>query len=80
MLQPEKGGDPAVVKESQKKRGAPDGLVDEVTQMYKDWVACTCDVLAAPRFDTPEGKPSLMLIASVHLARLAFPLLLHSGL
>ncbi|KAE8212737.1 hypothetical protein CF319_g899 [Tilletia indica] len=37
MLQPDKGGDPAVVKASQKKRGAPEELVDEVLELYKAW-------------------------------------------
>ncbi|PWN97245.1 serine-tRNA ligase [Tilletiopsis washingtonensis] len=39
MLQPEKGGDPQVVKDSQAKRFAPPELVDEVLALYKDWVA-----------------------------------------
>lgn len=37
MLQPEKGGDPKVVIESQKKRGAPPELVDTVLALYKEW-------------------------------------------
>lgn len=37
VLQPEKGGDPAVVRASQKKRGAPESIVDEVLTMYKEW-------------------------------------------
>jgi seryl-tRNA synthetase len=39
VLQPEKGGDPQVVKDSQAKRFAPPELVDEVLALYKDWVA-----------------------------------------
>ncbi|UZJ52346.1 hypothetical protein CBS101457_001666 [Exobasidium rhododendri] len=38
MLQKEKGGDPDVVRESQKKRGAPPEIVEEVLEMYKTWV------------------------------------------
>lgn len=37
MLQPEKGGDPKVIIESQKKRGAPPELVDNVLALYKEW-------------------------------------------
>lgn len=37
MLQPEKGGDPTVVRASQKKRGAPESTVDDVLTMYKEW-------------------------------------------
>jgi seryl-tRNA synthetase len=37
VLQPEKGGDPSVVRESQKKRGAPEEIVEEVLRMYKEW-------------------------------------------
>lgn len=37
MLQPEKGGDPAIVRESQKKRGAPEEIVEEVLRLYKEW-------------------------------------------
>lgn len=38
MLQPEKGGNPQIVIDSQKKRGAPPTLVEEVTALYKEWV------------------------------------------
>ncbi|MCO5556498.1 hypothetical protein L7F22_010047 [Adiantum nelumboides] len=37
MLQPEKGGDPKVVIESQKKASAPPELVDTVLALYKEW-------------------------------------------
>ncbi|KDN43210.1 serine-tRNA ligase [Tilletiaria anomala UBC 951] len=37
MLQPEKGGNPELVKESQKKRGASVELVDDVLALYKEW-------------------------------------------
>ncbi|WFD43744.1 serine--tRNA ligase [Malassezia psittaci] len=39
QLQVEKGGDPEVVRESQRKRGASVELVDQVLTEYKDWVA-----------------------------------------
>ena len=39
MLQPDKGGDPQLVKDSQRKRGASEELVDEVLNLYKNWVA-----------------------------------------
>jgi seryl-tRNA synthetase len=38
MLQPEKGGDPEVVRASQKKRGAPESIVEDVLALYKEWV------------------------------------------
>lgn len=41
MLQPEKGGDPQIVKDSQAKRGAPPELVEEVQALYKEWVQLT---------------------------------------
>jgi seryl-tRNA synthetase len=34
----EKGGDPEVIKESQRKRGHSVEIVDEVISMYSDWV------------------------------------------
>jgi seryl-tRNA synthetase len=37
VLQPEKGGDPSIVRESQKKRGAPEEIVEEVLRLYKEW-------------------------------------------
>lgn len=38
QLQVEKGGNPEVVRESQRKRGASVELVDEVLGLYKEWV------------------------------------------
>lgn len=38
LLQVEKGGNPDLVRESQRKRNAPVELVDEVLSMYKHWV------------------------------------------
>lgn len=32
----EKGGDPQKIKESQKRRYAPEGVVDEVIALYED--------------------------------------------
>lgn len=34
----EKGGNPELVRESQRKRGESVELVDEVIEMYKTWV------------------------------------------
>jgi seryl-tRNA synthetase len=33
-----KGGNPAEIRESQAKRGDPVELVDEIIQMYAEWV------------------------------------------
>ena len=38
QLQVEKGGNPEVVRESQRKRFASVELVDEVLSLYKNWV------------------------------------------
>ena len=38
LLQVEKGGNPEVVRESQRKRFASVELVDEVLSLYKNWV------------------------------------------
>jgi len=35
---PEKDGIPDEIRESQKKRGLPTQVVDEVIEMYKAWV------------------------------------------
>ncbi len=37
QLQPEKGGDPSIVRASQKKRGAPEEIVEDVLALYKEW-------------------------------------------
>lgn len=48
-----KGGNAAEIKESQRKRGLSVELVDEVIQMYADWVKSACNKCAiAPRFFT----------------------------
>jgi hypothetical protein len=36
-----KGGNSEVIRESQRKRGHPVEAVDEVIQMYQDWVKST---------------------------------------
>ena len=36
-----KGGNPDEIRESQRKRGLSDEIVDEVAQMYADWVRRT---------------------------------------
>lgn len=36
-----KGGNPDEIRESQRKRGLSDEIVDEVAQMYADWVKRT---------------------------------------
>jgi len=33
-----KGGNPDEIRESQRKRGLPEEIVDEIAQMYADWV------------------------------------------
>ena len=37
LLRPERGGNPEIVKESQRKRNASVELVDEVIEMDKKW-------------------------------------------
>ena len=39
QLQVEKGGDPEVVRESQRRRGASVELIDEVLALYKNWTS-----------------------------------------
>ncbi|EPX73272.1 cytoplasmic serine-tRNA ligase Srs1 [Schizosaccharomyces octosporus yFS286] len=39
LFQTEKGGNPELIRESQRKRGADVGVVDRVIEMYKEWVA-----------------------------------------
>ena len=40
LLRVEKGGNPELVQESQRKRGANVQLVDDIIQLDKDWVKC----------------------------------------
>ncbi|EST10197.1 Aminoacyl-tRNA synthetase, class II (G/ H/ P/ S), conserved domain protein [Kalmanozyma brasiliensis GHG001] len=49
LLQPDKGGNPQLVKDSQKKRNAPEELVDEVLALYKNWVSLQKDLDVARR-------------------------------
>jgi hypothetical protein len=46
-----KGGNPDEIKESQRKRGLTEEIVDEVAQMYADWVKRTHqpDIRRSPR-------------------------------
>ena len=41
----EKEGDPEAIRESQKKRGNSVELVDEVINLYKDWVKSEIQLL-----------------------------------
>lgn len=38
LLRVEKGGNPEIVRESQRKRGSNVALVDEIIALDKDWV------------------------------------------
>jgi hypothetical protein len=42
-----KGGNAAEIKDSQRKRGHSTEIVDEVVQMYTDWVKSTFSRLAS---------------------------------
>ncbi|ODQ55641.1 cytoplasmic serine-tRNA ligase Srs1 [Saitoella complicata NRRL Y-17804] len=44
LFQVEKGGDPEMIKESQRKRGASVELVDEIIALYKEWTAVRFDL------------------------------------
>lgn len=46
LLQDNKGGDIAGVIASQKKRGAPEALVEDVLNQYKEWVKSESTPLA----------------------------------
>ena len=37
----EKGGNPDEIRESQRKRGLPEDIVDEVARMYGEWAKRT---------------------------------------
>ena len=37
-----KGGNAEEIRESQRKRGLPTEIVDEVVRMYAEWVTSTC--------------------------------------
>ena len=38
LLLVDRGGNPETVKESQRRRGAPVEIVDEIIALYKEWV------------------------------------------
>lgn len=42
LLLKERGGDPELVKESQRRRGASVEVVDEILDKYKEWVKSKC--------------------------------------
>lgn len=41
LLLEDRGGNPEIVKESQRRRGAPVEIVDEIIALYKEWVKST---------------------------------------
>jgi seryl-tRNA synthetase len=41
LLLEDRGGNPNLVKESQKRRGAPVEVVDEIIAEYKEWTTST---------------------------------------
>jgi len=53
-----KGGNSEEIRESQRKRGHSVEIVDEIIQMYQDWVKSTsCDPQRSPTFTTfPPGS------------------------
>ena len=57
-----KGGNPDEIRESQRKRGHSEEIVDEVAQMYADWVK------SMPRFQF--CRPSLTLLSQQPTTRL----------
>ena len=52
-----KGGNSEVIRESQRKRGHSVEVVDEVIQMYQDWVKST----SSKPYDTQEFSQSVFL-------------------
>lgn len=40
LLRVDKGGNPELVKDSQRKRGASVELIDEIIALDKEWVKC----------------------------------------
>jgi seryl-tRNA synthetase len=40
LLLEERGGNPEMVKESQKRRGGSVEIIDEIIAEYKEWTAC----------------------------------------
>lgn len=57
LLIEEKGGNPELVKESQRRRGGDVEIIDEIIALYKEWT--TSKYLSC-------YSPSLVLVASFH--------------
>ncbi|KAJ9097034.1 hypothetical protein QFC20_006276, partial [Naganishia adeliensis] len=56
LLQVNKGGNPELVKESQKKRGASVELVDQVLALYKEWTTLQFDTDALAKKINDQQK------------------------
>lgn len=41
LFRVDKGGNPEVVRESQRRRGKPVEVVDEIITLDREWVKCT---------------------------------------
>jgi hypothetical protein len=50
LLREEKGGNPEIVRESQRRRHASVELVDEVIELDRQWRACTISLLCFSLF------------------------------
>jgi hypothetical protein len=60
-----KGGNSEVIRESQRKRGHSVEVVDEIIQMYQDWVKST---LSRPKSSCPFTLISLSQSTSMLMA------------
>jgi hypothetical protein len=58
LLREEKGGNPEIVRESQRRRHASVELVDEVIELDRQWRACTLIPLSFP-CRSPTGSSAL---------------------
>lgn len=45
LFRVDKGGNPEIVRESQRRRGKPVEIVDEIITLDREWVKCTETVL-----------------------------------
>lgn len=45
LLLEDRGGNPEAVKESQRRRGAPVEIIDEIIAEYKEWTTSMCTFL-----------------------------------
>jgi seryl-tRNA synthetase len=45
LFQSDKGGDPGLIRESQRRRGAPIEFVDKVIDMYDNWRKGYCSFI-----------------------------------